>query len=465
MKLSYDVRILGIRTYAGKRGKSYTVRWSVAGKTFPKTFATKALAESERSTLLIAQRSGTPFDAESGLPEPLARALYAVSWLAHCMEFVDVKWAHASAKHRISIAEALATIMPTFLTSPRGRPSDKELRAALYGWAFNRSRREAGDPPEDVARVLRWVGENCVSVGDASDAALTRRALDALALRLDGKPAAVNTIARKRAVYYGVLQYAVELRRMDSHPFAHVSWTAPKAEEQVDRRTVVNPGQARALIEAAGDVRADTKAFGTLYYAALRPEEALHLVRSDYHPAEEPGGWGWLELSGATVPIATDWSDDSSYYHDRSLKHRSAKAVRRVPVAPELGKLLHEHVKTYRVPGNGRLFVARTGTNPARPLSSSTYTRVWRKARTVALTESQQSSPLATVPYQLRHAGVSLWLNAGVPAPQVAEWAGHSLHVLLKVYAKCIDGQEDAAHTRIADALKVGEAPGVRTGE
>jgi hypothetical protein len=49
---------------------------------------------------------------------------------------------------------------------------------------------------------------------------------------------------------------------------------------------------------------------------------------------------------------------------------------------------------------------------------------------------------------------VSLWLNAGVPAPQVAEWAGHSVHVLMKVYAKCIDGQQEAAKRRIEDALK-----------
>jgi hypothetical protein len=47
----------------------------------------------------------------------------------------------------------------------------------------------------------------------------------------------------------------------------------------------------------------------------------------------------------------------------------------------------------------------------------------------------------------------SLWLNAGVHAPQVAAWAGHSVHVLMKVYAKCIDGQEDAAKRRIEAAL------------
>ena len=73
--------------------------------------------------------------------------------------------------------------------------------------------------------------------------------------------------------------------------------------------------------------------------------------------------------------------------------------------------------------------------------------------RADVLTEAQQASPLARVPYHLRHAAVSLWLNAGVPATQVAEWAGHSFPVLLKVYAQCIDGQEEAAKRRIDAAL------------
>ena len=48
---------------------------------------------------------------------------------------------------------------------------------------------------------------------------------------------------------------------------------------------------------------------------------------------------------------------------------------------------------------------------------------------------------------------MSLWLNSGVPATEVARRAGHSVAVLLKVYAHCIDGQADAANKRIADAL------------
>ncbi|GES22554.1 hypothetical protein Aple_054520 [Acrocarpospora pleiomorpha] len=58
------------------------------------------------------------------------------------------------------------------------------------------------------------------------------------------------------------------------------------------------------------------------------------------------------------------------------------------------------------------------------------------------------------VPYALRHAAVSTWLNAGVPAPQVAAWAGHSVDVLLRVYAKCIHGQEADAMRRIWDATR-----------
>jgi len=64
-----------------------------------------------------------------------------------------------------------------------------------------------------------------------------------------------------------------------------------------------------------------------------------------------------------------------------------------------------------------------------------------------------EESPLARRPYDLRHAALSTWLNAGVPPTQVAEWAGHSVMVLLRVYAKCIYGQEEMARARIESAL------------
>jgi hypothetical protein len=60
---------------------------------------------------------------------------------------------------------------------------------------------------------------------------------------------------------------------------------------------------------------------------------------------------------------------------------------------------------------------------------------------------------LAGRPYDLLHAAVSLWLNTGVQAPEVADRAGQSVEVLLKIYAKCIDGEEAMVNRRIEDAL------------
>jgi hypothetical protein len=43
-----------------------------------------------------------------------------------------------------------------------------------------------------------------------------------------------------------------------------------------------------------------------------------------------------------------------------------------------------------------------------------------------------------------------------VAPSQVVEWAGHSVEVLLRIYAKCLDGSEDLALLRIDQALQLG---------
>src|ERR1700746_4175024 len=66
------------------------------------------------------------------------------------------------------------------------------------------------------------------------------------------------------------------------NPIRRIKWTMPKVSSQVDRRSVVNPRQARALLEA---VRAQRPSgprlvtfFAVMYYAGLRPEEAINLA-------------------------------------------------------------------------------------------------------------------------------------------------------------------------------------------
>ncbi|MFY1688042.1 tyrosine-type recombinase/integrase [Plantactinospora sp. WMMB782] len=464
---TFDVRVHSVLVNKLAKGTSYTVRWVVAGKPYRDTFATRALADSFRSKLVVAQREGVAFDETCGLPEPMARARNARSWYDHAIAYVDVKWPRASAKHRKGIAEALATVTPALLSTSRGAPDEKAIRAALYGWSFNKTRRDAGDPPAELATAVRWLESNTVDLTALTDAALIRKALDTIALRMkDGGAASASTIARKRAIFSGALKYAVELRLLEVHPLSLVSWVAPKHDDEVDRKAVVNPAQARALLAAVANRTPELVAFfGCMYYAALRPEEVLNLREDEYERPKVKGGWGVLHLTGSTIAVGRGWGDEDGTIERRGLKHRAKSATRPVPAPPPLCGLLDRHIAEYKPAPDGRLFVTRRGPGgryvptAGQPIPSNSYGKAWRDAREATLTPVQLRSPLAKRPYDLRHAAVSLWLNAGVPAPQVAEWAGHSVHVLMRVYAKCIYGQDEASRRRIEAALATPGTP------
>jgi integrase len=72
----------------------------------------------------------------------------------------------------------------------------------------------------------------------------------------------------------------------------------------------------------------------------------------------------------------------------------------------------------------------------------------------VALTPAEQAWARAPRPHDLRHTCLSRWLNGGVYPTQVAEWVGHSVDVLLRIYAKCVTGQDELAKRRITEALR-----------
>lgn len=120
-----------------------------------------------------------------------------------------------------------------------------------------------------------------------------------------------------------------------------------------------------------------------------------------------------------------------------------------MPIPPPLVRLLREYPEEFGTAKDGRLFASERGN----VVAASSYSRVWKQTRELALLPPQVSSVLAARPYDLRHAGVSQWLNSGVPAPEVAARAGHSVDVLLKIYAKCIDGQEAEMNDRILRSL------------
>jgi integrase len=278
--------------------------------------------------------------------------------------------------------------------------------------------------------------------------------------RLDGKSAAASTAPRNRTILANAVDYAIELGLLDSNTIRVLKWTAPKVSSQVDRRSVVNPRQGRALLEAVREQQPSgprlVAFFAVMYYAALRPEEAITLFADDVvlpsqarHETQDEE-WGELHLRVATPDVGSDWTDDGSQRERRQLKHRAEGDSRIVPVHPELTRILRDHIAQVGITPDGRLFSGVRGGE----LPTITYRRAWIKARQTALAAAEQASPLARRPYDLRHACLSTWLNGGVYPTQVAEWAGHSVDVLLRIYAKCIVGQDELARRRISEALR-----------
>ncbi|MFF1822079.1 tyrosine-type recombinase/integrase [Kribbella sp. NPDC058245] len=375
-----------------------------------------------------------------------------MDWYEFACKYVDLKWARAAATTRRSISDSLVSVTPVMFSNDRGRPDAKLIRAALHGWAFNTGRRD-DEKAQDVQETLAWVGRNCRSVSALERADTLRAALDALASKLDGTPAAANTVARKRAVFSNALDYAVELGLIDRNPIGSIKWTAPKkASGAIDPRSVVNPSQARTLLAAVHQMPGSGPRmvgfFAVMYFSALRPGEAVNLRREQLALPES--GWGELLLEQSRPYAGAAWTDGGEDRDHRQLKHRAIGEVRPVPCPPALTEILREHLEKFGTDSEGRLFWAKRGGD----LPAVSYQMMWKKIRERAFgKEVAAHSQLAQRPYDLRHAAVSTWLASGVEAPRVAMWAGHSVDVLLRVYAKFLDGQEDVARKRIEAVL------------
>jgi len=465
--LTYDVRIYKTEVYKGKRVTTYTVRWKVGPRAWKESFRNKAQAESFLAELRSATRKGEAFNLKTGRPVSWQRTEGDMTWYDFACAFVDMKWTTASAKYRHDIAYALTKATPALLVTNRGKPNDALIRKALFRWGFNAKQRDTA--PEDIAQALTWIAANTVRLSALAEPETARKVLDAATTRLDGKRSAASVARRNRMILANAMDYAVAERKLlASNPIRALKWSAPKTSSEIDRRSVVNPDQARALLKAV-EAREPSGPrllafFAIMYYSALRPEEAISLVRDNVtlpdqvwneearEWAEPADGWGELHFRQPTPDAGREWTDDGSHRDQRrQLKHRAEGQERRVPCPPELTVILRTHLQEHvGEAADARLFLGVRGGE----LPAITYRRGWREARREVLRDQQYASPLARRPYDLRHACVSTWLNGGVPPTQVAKWAGHSVDVLLRIYASCLEGQDEIAKRRIAQALR-----------
>ena len=221
----------------------------------------------------------------------------------------------------------------------------------------------------------------------------------------------------------------------------------------MDPRSAATPAEVQAILAEVTQIRPELTAFfGCLYYAALRPAEAVALRASSCILPSR--GWGQLTLTASLPRSARAWTGNGTPREPRSLKHRPKGASRTIPIPPQLARLLRHHLHAYGCATDGRLFRGARGG----PLSESLYGRIWHQARAAAI-PGQAGTQRARRPYDLRHAALSLWLASGAPPAEVAARAGHSMRVLLTTYAHGIPGCDQIASQHIEQALNPGRWP------
>ncbi|MEU4548269.1 hypothetical protein [Nonomuraea dietziae] len=284
----------------------------VVPKPKSKTFRTKSLADSFLSDLRQAAKQGEAFDLATGLPlSMLESEPSGPSFLAFAQSYVLRRWRTSAARTRETDAYALLTLVPALVADVPGCPDAEDIRQALRSHALLPEDRRTKLPREQAA-ALAWLEKASLPISALGEAATLCLALDAIAVTFEGKTAGANTVRRKRAVLHHLLEQAVEQELFMTNPLDEIKWTPPKAVTVVDPRTVVNPTQARQLLDAVPKVGrkrgARLKAlFACVYYAALRPEEAADLREKNCTLPES--GWGLIILERARPQSTKRWTD------------------------------------------------------------------------------------------------------------------------------------------------------------
>ncbi|MFE1344383.1 tyrosine-type recombinase/integrase [Streptomyces sp. NPDC058757] len=390
-------------------------------------------------------------------PQRLSR----LTWYAFATEYARAHWPGRAAKTRDEVSDALTAVTLAMCWDRRGRPTEQVLRRALRHWAFVMPRQGDPMPPPQDRLALQWVAKASRPLIDLYDPVLARDVLESLRRKQDGGEAAVETMRRKRKVLVHALGYAMERGELGSNPLEQVRWSVPKPAVSVDPRVVANPSQARDLLTAISYVGGYRRArgrrlvglFAGMYYAGLRPEEAVAVTLPDCRLPSS--GWGRLVLHRTLPQAGKRWTDTGLNHDERGLKNRRPGDTRVVPLPPHLVAMWRESVTTFGTADDGRLFFSERGNI----LSYTAYHHVWREARALALPPALAATPLAKRPYDLRHSALSTWLCAGADPAEVAQRAGNSVEVLLTRYAKCLYDRQSINNQRIEELLYAYDPP------
>lgn len=232
------------------------------------------------------------------------------------------------------------------------------------------------------------------------------------------------TVRKTLALLQGVLQRAVEWRRIDSNPAKAVRKPPQRKTRVVDLPSAVAVEKMRAGLRARSRTR-DATLVCVLAYAGLRPGEALALE--------------WRHIRERTILV----EQAVTFGEAKETKTGQTRTVRLL--APLASDITEWRRASGRPGASSLVFPGREG----KPWTDTTY-RNWR--RRVYGPAAKAAGLDAARPYFLRHLFCSLLLAEGASVVEVARQAGHAPAMTLSTYGHVIE-ELDGAKRRSAEAV------------
>ena len=429
------VQIFSIHKSDRNGKRRYWTRWRIDGRDRTRSFKTKAEAERLRSRLLVAQADGHRFDLATGYP--VAWHQSTSTWWSWSSEWLGLKWPQWAGNTRRSGAEALVAVTPTMVKPRAPKPPDG-LKQWLLDFGFR------PDLPDSVreGRELAWLERWSIPLAELTPS-LLEKVIAVATTRQDGQPMAATTTRRRRNLIKSVLDAAVRRDELDANPMLKMEWRMPKRSVEIDISVVPSVSDIMdvynhiASLDSPG--RRYAAFFATIGLSGMRPSEVAGLQVTDL--LVPPDGWGLARLRGALTTPGTRYSGSSGVTQSKGLKHRAASDVREVPLPPSLVAILRRHLDDF--PTHALVFT----NNVAAHVTPHNYGKAWGRART-DLWPPPHALSRARV-YDLRHSAATTMLAAGVNPAEVALRLGHSVDMLMRVYAGVFADERRRANEQI----------------
>lgn len=478
---SLQPSIRAVRVRQLKSRVSYIVSWRIPKVgDYSRAFRAKAQADQLWRRLHTAAESpNTRWDPVSGLPEEL-RVATKETWADYMLEFIERQHElRATSVKSLFDGLAIATLE---LMSPKARLTVEDARAIrsflldalVPGGQATMDRHDH----TQARRLLRMYSLPLSDLADRTVASSLVRALHlripeelnlatskkrtALVKRSITKPVPKgtdevghNTWLRRRSAVSAVVSDAIENGMLRTNPLKSTKrakrGSGTSRAHRVSPKEVCSRDQVRLLARAISLVGHGSGRYFALVYllgfAGLRPSEAYHLRIRDLHLPPPDKSWGVATVCGGTTTPGRRYTGTKEVWTDEATKTAvGTTTVRDVPLLPEVVMALRLHLELFRKGAHydDRVFVNSRG----KPIYPQNFERLFRSARE-RIFKPTSLLYAKTTPYSLRHSSVTNLMAARVPHAENARWHGHSVDVLLAVYAGFVSDDLNDAMQRV----------------